>query len=201
MDPLTFWERVIASLAWPLAVLALATIFRKSIDDVLGSISELRSKHLGLSAKLDRRLKQVKETPIEEPVDPPVLGERLLPAPKKPKTIEPSTPPPRSEYEGERVKRRRGRVGKAAMQGSWKRLTGALIDLAGEHHLAAKSPEVAVRLLHESGVVSGGFSSAFGKLKTSYKQLAAAPRWIVQSKLAEDFVESCERLTDYLNQL
>jgi hypothetical protein len=65
MDQFEFWSSIVASLAWPICAVIIASIFRKKLSDLLATILKIELPG-GISAEFGKGVSQVKEVAIEE---------------------------------------------------------------------------------------------------------------------------------------
>jgi hypothetical protein len=74
LDWLTFVSSLIKSLSWPLIILAVALIFRRSIANAMPQLRKLKAGTTGLELEWDRRLEEAREELRETTIaklDPP----------------------------------------------------------------------------------------------------------------------------------
>jgi hypothetical protein len=205
MDTLTFIERVAAAVAWPVTVLVLAFLFKRSVERLLPRLLEFKSGRLSVKlAAAEQKLNAVKYSPLEAPanlptpanlpVTPPTSAGRILF-----KELDPSRYESRDETRAERHSNRRSMTGvphtdlSLEVETHWKRLRASVLKTARKHGVTTRSPSGAIEELLEAGVVPAAFEVAFGRVKSSRDALKNAPPWLIERKLV---VDSARHATD-----
>ena len=212
MDTLTFIERVAAAVAWPVTVLILAFLFKRSVEQLLPRLLEFRSGRWSVKlAKTELRLMAVKNSPLEDPASLPVPASLSVVPPSSPGQILFEELDP-SRYESRDQTKAMGRSYGTSMTGSpktdlslevetyWKKLSGRVLKTARKHDITTTSPSMAIKQLLEAGFVPAAFGTAFDRVKSSRDALKKAPPWLIEGKLVADFRDACERLMKFLDQ-
>ena len=211
MNYLGLIASLVQSLAWPIAIVLVAMLFREKLSTILDRVLEARYGKFAVKLQgADQLLKAAKQK-----LQPPMteigqLGERRISAPPtgrrkivaqeplEPLAIDDVTP----EAPGASDEAARNLSPVIRIELAWQKLTrNVLAKARGTGLKKTRSLQAALSHLAAKQLVPSAFEDAFDEVKATYKAIQVYPGAPVDEMLARDFLAACERLEAHLTEI
>jgi hypothetical protein len=201
---------LVQSLAWPIAIVFVALLFREKLSTILDRVLEARYGKFTLKLRgADQLLKAAKRG-----LQPPTLeigpsSERQISAPPAGKRqivsrepLEPLAVEVKPEDPGPPDEAARNLDPGIRIELAWQKLARNVLAAArGTGLKRTRSLQAALSHLLAKQLVPSAFQDAFENVKATYKAIQMHPGAEVDEMLARDFVAACERLEAHLRQI
>ncbi|MFZ1011691.1 MAG: hypothetical protein WAN65_32945 [Candidatus Sulfotelmatobacter sp.] len=196
MDALTFVERLIHDLAWPLTVLILAYLFRFQVEDVIRRISRLKFR--GADFTFDREREELDN--VRRNLPSPKVRIPDLDSTSTTRRLPPGSPP-KEEIQPVEAKAisapkevDHSLSPRGVVEQSWLRLELSLRELQyREGESTPRSIKSLLARLVDHQLLTPELQTAITQLHSTYAQLLKA-RGHIPDGIVEDFVKTADRI-------